>query len=70
MWLYITEGGFDAIFDWYLSMLGRLFYLHIVKSTPCTNHAKNGFLDLHTDVNVTFYVFYVGFFHIVALLYH
>ena len=40
VYLYIPVAGFDAIFDWYLSMLGRIFNLHIVKSTPCNQSCK------------------------------
>ena len=37
--------GFDAIFDWYLSMLGCFIYFHIVKSTQCNKSYKGlGFL--------------------------
>ena len=34
VYLYIRVAGFDAIFDWYSSMLGHFFYLQIVESTP------------------------------------
>ena len=39
-------------------MIGRLCNLHIVKSTPNNQTwKKTRFLDLYSDVNVTFYVF-------------
>ena len=42
-------------------MIGRLFNLHIVKSTPNNqNMEKTGFLDLYSDVGVAFYVL-IGF---------
>ena len=45
VYLCIPVAGFDAIFDWYLSMLERFFYLHIVKSTPYNQSCKRlGFL--------------------------
>ena len=34
MFLVIQVACFDAIFDCITNMIGRLFYLHIVKSTP------------------------------------
>ena len=42
---YIPVAGFDAIFDWYVSTLGRFFNLHIVKPTTCHQSCKGmGFL--------------------------
>ena len=35
VYLDIPVAGFDAIFDWYCSMPGSCFYLHIVEQTPC-----------------------------------
>ena len=65
MYLAIQVACFDAIFDCITNMIGRLFNLHIVKSTPNNpNMKKTGFLDLYSDVNVTFYVFIC--FHLVA----
>ena len=62
MYLAIQVACFDAIFDCITNMIGCLFNLHIVESTP--NIEKTGFLDLYSDVNVTFYVFIC--FHLVA----
>ena len=58
VYLAIQVACFDAIFDCITNMIGRLFNLHIVKSTQ-NNQAweKAGFLDLYSDVNVTFNVF-------------
>ena len=67
MYLAIQVACFGAIFDCIANMIGRLFKLHIVKSTPSKkNMEKTGFIDLYsqTDVNVTFYVFIC--FHLVA----
>ena len=49
-------------------MLGRFFYLRIIKSMACDQSVKKmvGFLDLHTDIHVTFYVFIC--FQIAALI--
>ena len=56
---------FDAIFACITNMTGRLFNLHIVMSTPNNQTLeKTGFLDLYSDVNVTFYTFIC--FHLVA----
>ena len=41
----------DAIFDCITNMIGRLFYLHIVKSTQINQAEKTGFLDLYSDVS-------------------
>ena len=58
MYLAIQEACFDAIFGCITNMIRRLFYLHIVKSTPNNlGMEKTDFLDLYSDVNVTFYVF-------------
>ena len=58
MYISIQVACFDAIFDCITTMIGRLFNLHIVKSTPIKpNMEKTGFLDLYSDVNVTVYVF-------------
>ena len=45
VYLATQVARFDAIFDCIANMIGRLFYLHIVKSTP-NNQAwkKQGFL--------------------------
>ena len=65
MHLAIQVACFDAIFDCIMNMIGRLFNLHIVKSTPNNqNMEKPGFLDLYSDVNITFYVFIC--FHLVV----
>ena len=65
VYLAIQVACFDAIFDCITNMIGRLFNLHIVKSTPNNQTWKRrGFLDLYSDVNVTFYVFIS--FHLVA----
>ena len=40
MYHCISVAGFDAIFDWQLSMPGRFIYLHIVRSTPCNQSCK------------------------------
>ena len=67
VYLCIPGDGFDAIFDWYFCMLGSFSYLHIVKSMPRNRiMQKIGFLDIHSDVHVTFYVF--KFFQRVALI--
>ena len=56
---------FDAIFDCITNMIGRLFKLHIVKSTPNNQTWKRqAYLYLYSDVNVTFYFFIC--FHLVA----
>ena len=56
---------FDAIFDCITTIFGRLFKLHIVKSTPNNQTWKRrGFFYLYSDVNVTFHVFIC--FHLVA----
>ena len=58
VYLAIQIACFDAIFDCITNMIGRLFNLHIVKSTSNNQTWKRqGFLDLYSDVNVTFYVF-------------
>ena len=65
MYLAIQVACFDAIFDCITNMFGRLFNLHIVKSTPNNQTLKKtGFVDLYSDVYVTFYVFIC--FHLVA----
>ena len=65
MYLAIQVACFDAIFDCITNMIGRLFNLHIVKSTSNNEKMKTtGVLDLYSDVNVTFYVFIC--FHLVA----
>ena len=65
MYLAIQVACFDAAFDCITNMIGRLLDLHIVKSTPIyQTFEKTGFLDLYSDVNVTFYVFIC--FHLVA----
>ena len=65
VYIAIQVACFDAIFVCITNLIGRLFNLHIVKSTPNNqNIEKMGFLDLYSDVNVTFYVFIC--FHLVA----
>ena len=65
VYLAIQVACFDAIFDCFTNVIGRLFNLHIVKSTPNNQTWKRrGFLDLYSDVNVIFYVFIC--FHLVA----
>ena len=64
MYLAIQVACFGAIFDCITNMIGRLFNLHIGKSTPNNQTWKSGFLDLYFDVNVTFYVFICS--HLVA----
>ena len=39
VYLGIQVDGFDAIFDCITNIIGRFFYLQIVKSTQC-NHAS------------------------------
>ena len=54
VYLAIQVACFDAIFDCIRSMIGRLFNLHIVKSTPNNQTLNNqGFFIF----SVTFYVF-------------
>ena len=65
VYLAIQVACFEAILDFITNMIGRLFDLHIVKSTPNNQTSKKTwFLDLYSDVNVTFYVFI--YFHLVA----
>ena len=60
VYLAIQVACFDAIFDYIANMIGRLFNLHIVKSTPNNQTWKRrGFLDLSSDVNVHFTFSYV-----------
>ena len=60
VYLAIQVACFDAIFDCITNMIGRLFNLHIVKSTPNNQTWKRrGFLDLYSDVNVHFTFSYV-----------
>ena len=67
VYLCIPEAGFDAIFDWYLSMLGRFFYLHIIKSTPYNQSCKRlGFLIFIPTFMSHLYVLMC--FHLVALI--
>ena len=55
VYLVIQVACFDAAFDCITNMIGRLFDLHIVKSTPNNQTWKRrDFLDLYSDVNVTF----------------
>ena len=56
VYLAIQVACFGAIFDCITNMIGRLFYLHIVKAMQTTKH--------RIDVNATFYVFIC--FHLVA----
>ena len=67
MYLAIQGTCFNVIFECITNMIGRLFYLHIVRSTPNNQEWKRrGCLDLYSDVlNVTVYVFIC--FHLVAL---
>ena len=61
MYIAIQVACFDAIFDCITNMIGLLFNLHIVKSThKYPTMEKTGFLDLYSDVDVTFYVL-IGF---------
>ena len=56
VYLAIQVACFDAIFDCITNLIGRLFNLQIVKSTPNNQTWKRrGGLDLYSDV--TFYVF-------------
>ena len=56
---------FDTIIDCIKNTIGRLFNLHIVKSTPNNQTWKRrAYLNLYSDVNVIFYVFIC--FHLVA----
>ena len=65
VYLAIPVACFDTIFDCITNIIGRLFNLHNVKSTPNNQTWKRqGFLDLYSDVNVIFYVFTC--FHLVA----
>ena len=65
VYIAIQVACFDAIFDCITNMIGSLFNLHIVKSTPNNQTWKRrGFLDHYSGVNVTFYVFIC--FHLVA----
>ena len=60
VYLAIPVACLNAIFDCITNMIGRLFNLHIVKSTPNNKPWKRwGFLDLYSDVNVTFMFSYV-----------
>ena len=65
--LCIPGAGFDAIFHWYLSMLGRFFYLHIVKSSPCNQSCKRLGLIVFTPTFTPYFTFLIVF-HIVALI--
>ena len=56
MYLCIPVSRFDKILDWQLSMLGRFFYLHIIKSTPFDPAYKKRYLYLHSDAHGAFYV--------------
>ena len=60
VYLAIQVARFDAIFDCITNMIGRLFNLHFVKSTPNNQTWKRrGFLDHYSDVNVHFTFSYV-----------
>ena len=63
VYLAIQVTCFYAIFDYIANMIGRLLYLSSRRET--TKHGKDGFLDLYSDFNYTFYVFIC--FHLVAL---
>ena len=65
-YLCMRVAGFGVIFDWYLSMSGRLFFVPLSGRRHVTNHANDRFLDFHADLLVTFYVFMCV--HIVALI--
>ena len=67
MKLCIPVAGFDAVFDWYLSMLGRFFYLQIVKSTPCNQTCKRLGFFIATPTFTPYFTFLIGF-HILALI--
>ena len=66
VYLCFPVAGFNAIFDWYLSMLGCFIYLHIVKSMPCNLVCERcGFLIF----NLTFTSHFTScVFHLVALI--
>ena len=60
MYLAIQVACFDTIFDCITNMIGRLFYLHIVKSTP-NNQAwkRRGFLIFILTLTSHFTFLYV-----------
>ena len=65
VYLAIQVACFDAVFDCITNMIGHLFNLHFVKSTPNNQTWKRqGFLIFILTFNVTFYVFIC--FHLVA----
>ena len=51
----VLVAGFDAIFDWYAKALILLSHCHV--DAMCSIIQKIGFLNLHTDVQVTSNVF-------------
>ena len=57
VYLAIQVACYEAILDFITNLIGCLFKLHIVKSTPNNQTWKKRFLDLYSDVNVTFYIF-------------
>ena len=60
VYLAIQVACFDSIFDCITNMIGRLFNLHIVKTTPNNQTWKRqGFLGFYSDVNVHFTCSYV-----------
>ena len=65
VYLDIQVACFDAIFDCITKLIGRLFNMHIVKSTPNNQTWKRRvFFYLYSDVNVTFNI--IICFHLVA----
>ena len=57
-YLAIQVACFNAILDCIGNTKGRSLDLHIVESTPCIQTGKKmRFLDLGSDVHVTFYIF-------------
>ena len=62
----IPVAGFDTIFDWCFSMLGRFFCLHIAQSTSCSQSCRRlGFLAFILTSTPHFYVLMCS--HLVAL---
>ena len=61
MKLCIPVAGFDAIFDWYLSMLGRFYYLHIVESTPYNQSCKRLGFFIAKPTFTFYFTFLIGF---------
>ena len=59
--------GFVSIFDWYLSMLGRFFYIHIVESSPCNQSYKQLGSFMFTPTSMSYFTFLTGV-RIIALI--